>query len=89
MESQYIVQADKFTSCISETKLNDCVKRHDDKIDAFAGVNWALKHNGSFVSGFGVGIQPPVANHAQTFIVHNGQVYIRASCLKEATIKHS
>lgn len=39
-----------------------------------------------FVSGIGIGYLQP---EKQTFIVHNGEVYICATAIKDATIKHS
>lgn len=91
-----MIKADKFAvdpfkyfdEQISNTTLEKVVNRHDDHIDAYA---LKVDSNGYISAGIGIGIgiQPHQVHYKQTFIVHNGEVYIRAAAIKDATIKHS
>lgn len=97
-KDQFLVKADHFAvdplkyfnDQISNTALEKAVNRHDDHIDAYAGPALKADSNG-YLSGIGIGI--PIQTYQvlakQTFIVHNGEVYIRAAAIKDATIKHA
>lgn len=83
MSNQFLINPEKFISA-GDTTLEYCVKLHDDQIDAFTG-NWSLGSNGTF-AGVGIGV-PAYQSSKQTFIVHNGEVYIRAAAIESGTIK--
>lgn len=88
-KDQFLVQADKFGVNGSDyTTLEKVVNRHDDHIDAYACPALKLDPNG-YIAGLGIGIPYQTHQVKQTFIVHNGEVYIRAAAIKDATIKHS